>query len=452
VNAHAFELDEVIGGKYRLVRTLGAGGMGIVYEARHELTGKRVAIKRLRPELAARPAHAQRMLREARASAQIRHPNVVDVLDVGSDRDAFFLVMEYLEGETLRARLARGALSVAEALALLMPPMRGVAAGHALGIVHRDIKPENIFLTQVPDCTTPVLKVLDFGISKLMHDDDLSLTESGTTMGTPLYMSYEQLTSAGAVDVRADVYAFAVILYEILTGRTPYRAESLGSLAVQLATTRPRRASDLNPRVPLELDAVLAYALESDRDARCPSLGSFMQRLAPFATGIDSASRVCSVPIRSVDMETSPVLRAPPPQVRRTESMQVNQPNAGTLSRQGKRAFYALAVLSTVIGAGLFSASRGPAPRTPGATHAGPARVQAAVHTELPRAAPPADRAPDAGASPPEESLVARPRKAPTRRVASEPRDTPRAPLPEEPTQTRDEPLYRAGKPRLEEF
>ncbi len=279
------EPGSIIGQKYRVVRRLGEGGMGVVFEAVHQLTEKRVALKLLKPAFAERPELVQRLLREAQASARVRHPNVVDVFDVGTHDDTFFLVMEYLEGEPLSQALRRGPMPLSQVLSLLIPAMRGVAAGHACGIIHRDIKPDNIFLARVADMPEPLVKVLDFGISKVPQSsgEDLSLTETGVTLGTPLYMSYEQLSGLRDVDARTDVYAFGVILYEALTGRTPFRADSLAALAVQIATTMPSRPSELQPTLHPALDDVLMRAIARDRDRRFASIEALLAALALFS-------------------------------------------------------------------------------------------------------------------------------------------------------------------------
>jgi eukaryotic-like serine/threonine-protein kinase len=206
-------VGSVLAGRFRVLRQLGEGGMGVVLEAENTQTGKRVAIKWLRAALASQPDAVERFLREARASARVRHPNVVDVYDVVQEADSAFLVMELLEGELLTAVLERGGIPAHELIALLLDAMRGVAAAHKQGVIHRDIKPDNIFLEFESDRGRRTPKVLDFGISKLSAGEPLSLTQAGVTLGTPLYMSLEQLRGADDIDERTDVYAFGVILY-----------------------------------------------------------------------------------------------------------------------------------------------------------------------------------------------------------------------------------------------
>jgi serine/threonine-protein kinase len=274
---------QVLGSKYRVVRQIGEGGMGVVLECEHTTSGKRVAIKWLHPKLASEPDAGERFVREARAAARVRHPNVVDVYDVVQEREAVFLVMELLEGEPLTALLERAQLPVPNLIALLIEAMRGVSAAHKQGVVHRDIKPDNIFLCRIPDRSTPCPKVLDFGISKLEHEN-LRITATGMALGTPLYMSYEQLQGSRDVDARTDVYAFAVILYEALTGQPPFFADTFSELMVKLATEQVPSTKALLPEVPTELDAIVLRALAKDRAQRTPSLLAFISELEPFAS------------------------------------------------------------------------------------------------------------------------------------------------------------------------
>jgi serine/threonine-protein kinase len=201
-------------GRYRIVRKLGAGGMGSVYEAEHQELGRRVALKMLHRDLTHTPEVVARFLREARATAKVRHPHVVDVQDVGSEGGAPFLVMEYLDGEDLASLLVReGRLAVERATDLLLPVLAGVDAAHQAGIVHRDLKPENIFLLRAPGGELHP-KVLDFGIAKVLDPaGSLTLTRTASLLGTPYYMSPEQARGARDVDGRTDQYALGVILY-----------------------------------------------------------------------------------------------------------------------------------------------------------------------------------------------------------------------------------------------
>ncbi|MFT3924829.1 MAG: protein kinase [Myxococcales bacterium] len=277
----------LFGGKYRTVRPLGEGGMGTVFEVENVLTQKRAAIKWLHPRFQSGPDSVRRMLREARAMARIRHQNVVDVYDVLLEDNDICLVMELLQGELLSERLARASVSMANLLALLLPAMRGVAAAHAVGVVHRDIKPENIFLVRENDQSQPTPKVIDFGISKVFNGEEDPSTCSGVTMGTPRYVSYEQLRGLRDVDGRTDTYAFGVILFEALTGRAPYQADTLGQQAIQFVTSVPPTVRSLRPEVPEALASSVERAISRDRDQRSDSLGQLVEELTPF---MDTAS------------------------------------------------------------------------------------------------------------------------------------------------------------------
>ncbi|MFS8068038.1 MAG: serine/threonine-protein kinase, partial [Byssovorax sp.] len=208
---------ELIAGKYRVDRVLGAGGMGTVFAATHVVLGQRVAIKRMHPERIGRHNAGPRFLREARAAARLRSQHVARVIDVGVLEDgAPFIVMEHLDGEDLAALVdRRGALPVAEAVEYVLQAAEAIAEAHAAGIVHRDLKPENLFLS-FDLAGAPCIKVLDFGISKLLGDE-LALTRAAVAVGTPLYMSPEQMVSSRDVDSRTDLWSLGVVLYELVT-------------------------------------------------------------------------------------------------------------------------------------------------------------------------------------------------------------------------------------------
>jgi serine/threonine-protein kinase len=277
-------IGAVLGGRFRVLRQLGEGGMGVVLEAENTLTGKRVAIKWMRAALASKPEAVERFMREARASARVRHPNVVDVYDVVHEGDTAFLVMELLEGEPLTAVLERGGMPAHQLIALLLDAMRGVAAAHKQGVIHRDIKPDNIFLAQETDRAHHTPKVLDFGISKLSGVEALSLTQTGAAVGTPMYMSFEQLCGAKDIDARTDVYAFGVILYEALTGRPPFAAETFTELIIKITNSRPTPPRSLRADIPRSLDTLIQSAMAKERDERLPSLDVLIGELERFAT------------------------------------------------------------------------------------------------------------------------------------------------------------------------
>lgn len=276
-------LGSTVGGKYKLLRALGEGGMGTVYEVEHLLTHKRAAIKWVHPQTGSSDSAHDRLLHEARATSRIHHRNVVDVYDVLREDDAVCLVMQLLVGEPLSDLIARGPMPFTEFVALLLPAMRGVAAAHAAGVIHRDIKPDNIFLTKESGQPEIVPKVIDFGISKVFDPKSPhQLTRSGITMGTPKYVSYEQLLGARDVDGRADVYAFGVMLYEAITGEPPYRAGTFGEQAVAFAMSVPARPSVLRPQIPAALDVVVYRAIAKEREQRVGSIEALITELEPF--------------------------------------------------------------------------------------------------------------------------------------------------------------------------
>lgn len=278
-----------IGGKYELKQLLGEGGMGSVFAAQNTLSGKQVAIKCMHRRIAQTPEASQRFLREARASALIRHPNVVDVYDVLAENDTFYLVMELLEGESLSTFLTRETTTLPLLVKVLIGAMRGVAAAHRQGVIHRDIKPENIFLAREGYDQEPVAKVLDFGISKLQGVEDIGLTAPGAALGTVSYMSTEQLSNAKDIDGRADVYAFGVILYQAITGRQPFPAESYAEMIMRIMTEQATPIRELRPDVPAQLCAVVEAAMAKQREQRTASLEEMIAGLEPFsdAAGFD---------------------------------------------------------------------------------------------------------------------------------------------------------------------
>jgi tRNA A-37 threonylcarbamoyl transferase component Bud32 len=271
-------------GRYRVLDTIGRGGMGIVYLAEHALIGHRVAIKVLLPEFSRSPDLVQRFFNEALATTAIRHPSIIQVLDFGTHHDgAAFLVMEYLQGETLRARIDReGPLREDHAVLLLRQLAGAVGAAHAAGIVHRDLKPDNLFLVPDPDALGGTrLKVLDFGIAKLSEQaPGASLrTRTGNVMGTPVYMSPEQCRGAGAVDHRSDIYSAGCIAYEMLTGRPPFSGEGPGDLMIAHVMTPPAPPSTRVKGLARDLEALVLEMLMKLADQRPQSMEVVVARL-----------------------------------------------------------------------------------------------------------------------------------------------------------------------------
>jgi serine/threonine protein kinase len=277
---------DVVCGKYRLLRPLGEGGMGLVFEAEHLRLRQSVAIKFLRHEVLALPDAVDRFEREARASARIRGPHVVQVLDVDTDeRGRPYMVMELLRGRDLEAELrVHGPFPVERAVDLVLQACVAVAQAHAAGIVHRDLKPSNLFLTE--EAGKRVLKVLDFGISKIAPDADAppaSATSTCVTVGTPLYMSPEQMRSSRDVDGRSDIWSLGVILYELIAGTPPFLGTTTAAIAAIVADAMPSLRR-VRPDVPEALERVLVTALAKAPADRLPTAEALGAALMPFAS------------------------------------------------------------------------------------------------------------------------------------------------------------------------
>jgi len=276
--------DSLVGatlaGRYQIIRRIGEGGMGAVYEAKHAIIGKRVAVKVLLEKFLTKSDFVARLLQEARLASAIGHEHIVDVTDFGTTDDGrAFVVMEFLEGESLAQLVMREApLPVERALRIARQVASALGAAHAKGIVHRDIKPENIYLVQRGD--GDFIKVVDFGISKAVKstqgDDapDYRLTHTGLLLGTPLYMSPEQARGEEDLDHRVDVWALGVMLYECLTGEVPFRANNYLGIISQVLTHEAIPPSKLRPELGISeaVETVVMHAMEKDRARRYPTM------------------------------------------------------------------------------------------------------------------------------------------------------------------------------------
>jgi serine/threonine-protein kinase len=272
---------ETIGGRYQIVRILGQGASGIVFEATHEFTGRAVALKWLHPHLAHDEIVVARFIREARAACAIDHPNVVAVLDAGRDRDTLFLVTEKLEGAPLSTSFLDAPLAADALVTALLPALRGVAAAHERGIIHRDLKPDNVFVVRSRPGWPGTTKVLDFGISKIHEATGRELTLSGAMLGSPYYMAPEQITDSKAIDERADVYALGVMLYEGLAGTVPYDADGLHELIAKVMGSNPFPIPATG--LPPGLEDVVRRAMARSLEDRFPSVRELALALEPFA-------------------------------------------------------------------------------------------------------------------------------------------------------------------------
>lgn len=283
----------VVAGKYRVTREIGRGGMGVVVAAQHLQLPQQVAIKFLTASADAEAT--ERFRREAAIVVQLKSEHVCRVMDIGQMPNGDpFIVMELLEGRDLEAVLVeRGALPIHDAADYLLQACEGLAEAHALGVVHRDLKPGNIFVTQRPD-GSPLIKVLDFGISKAQRPGEDSLTAANDVLGSPRFMSPEQMKSARNAEPRTDIWALGVVLYELLTGRPAFQGETVAELVVAILQDDPAPAVSLRPDLPPDLATVIACAMQKEPANRHENVGAFAMALAPFASpaGQQMAERV----------------------------------------------------------------------------------------------------------------------------------------------------------------
>jgi len=293
---------EVLAGKYRVERVLGVGGMGVVVSALHIQLDERVALKFLLPEALGNQEAVARFAREARAAVKIKSIHVARVSDVGTlDTGAPYMVMEFLHGHDLSALIRdRGPLPYSDAVDFVLQACEAIAEAHALGIVHRDLKPANLFLITSAD-GSPCIKVLDFGISKVTSPgssgNDYGMTKTTAIMGSPLYMSPEQMTSSRDVDGRADIWAIGTILFELLAGRPPFLGETMPQLCGMILQEPPPFPRQFRPDLPDGLQTAILRCLEKDRTRRFANVADLAAALAPFGSpnAARSAERVSKV-------------------------------------------------------------------------------------------------------------------------------------------------------------
>jgi serine/threonine-protein kinase len=345
-------IGKILLGKYVVLGGLGAGAMGTVYEAENLSVGKHVALKILRREYVGSEEVIGRFQREARAAARIGHPNIVDVLDMGRTEDGLpFIVMECLEGQDLFALLAeRGPLPIARAVDIIMQVLSALGAAHAVGILHRDLKPENVFLSQRP--RPDFVKVLDFGVAKFADTPDSAasrLTRGGTVVGTPAYMSPEQARGAADLDARSDLYAAGVLLYEMLTGRTPHEGENYNEMMFRIVSEDARPLAMAAPSLPAELGEVVDRCLAREPEQRFQSAAELIAALQPFA-GIETAAPVPLVRLKSRSVSPS----APTASVEETRAPST----IGAASARSRVVWILAAVAVLVAVAGLLSLRR----------------------------------------------------------------------------------------------
>jgi serine/threonine protein kinase len=342
------DAGSVLAGKYRLVSLIGRGGMGSVWKAEHLGLRAPVAVKLIDQSIAMLPEALSRFHREAQAAASLRSPHVVQILDHGVDDESQvpFIVMELMEGESLATRLNRvQRMSAPETATVVSQAARALVRAHEAGVVHRDLKPDNIFLVRNED--EEIAKVLDFGIAKskahALGSD--TATRTGSVLGTPYYMSPEQISGSKEVDYRTDLWALAVIAYEMLTGHRPYTADTVGGLAIEICTRRPLPPSSHAP-VPVGFDAWFDRATSLDLSRRYASareLAEDLRKVCGTASGrlthIDSGTRNLVTSARSIGALT-------------------NTTRPGDVDfRQRRQVWKLAAAAGTIIVLGLFAAS-----------------------------------------------------------------------------------------------
>jgi len=350
---------QVLAGKFRIERVLGQGGMGVVVAATHIQLDERVALKFLLPEALSNPEAVARFAREARAAVKIKSEHVARVSDVGTlESGSPYMVMEYLEGRDLADWVrSSGAMRATDAVEFVLQACEAIAEAHALGIVHRDLKPANLFVTRRVD-GSPCVKVLDFGISKLTvpgSTSDMGMTRTSTVMGSPLYMSPEQMSSTRNVDARTDIWALGIILYEVLSGRVPFEAETMPQLCGMILQDPPRPLRELRPDVPPGLEAVIFRCLEKNRDARFANVAELALALAHFGSpgAQRSAERIARV-LGGVPSGAASVANSALP---RAGSATDGNFGASSEPKKSRGAlFIALPLVVVVLGAGAFFA------------------------------------------------------------------------------------------------
>jgi serine/threonine protein kinase len=420
---------DVLSGKYRVTRLIGRGGMGVVAEAERIGVGGRVACKVMHPHYTSNVEAMARFHHEARAAVRIHGEHSARIFDVGTAANgAPFIVMELLDGCDLATMIARGPLPIEEAVLYILQACEGMAEVHANGIIHRDLKPGNLFLTRRVD-GTPLLKVLDFGIAKSASPDEVgqpSVTMTLVSLGTPLYMSPEQVRCSKTVDVRTDVWSLGAILYELLAGIPAFHGNTVANISAQVLENTPPALPLLRREVPSRLDKVVQKALSKKPDHRWVNVAAFAAALAPFAgeAGGAHAQRAATI-LRTVATSSSPSTL--PAMAMRTEAETTLRIDRSGRRRLVRRAAVALGV-AALVATGLVVATRddaavqGAPPQAKKALYAtGKARTVFANN---------AIKASQRAAAPPQEVLGFDPSELPDVVPSARPRATPgRAPV-----------------------
>lgn len=401
-----FIIGEEIAGRYAIERAIAEGGMGLVFAARHADLDELVAIKFLKPEFARQPEIIGRFAREAKACTKIKSEYVAKVLDVGvNPTRGPYIVMEYLEGEDLSELLARdGKLPPERAVELILQCCEALAQAHALGIIHRDIKPENLFVVK-NESAVPTLKVLDFGVSKTaltgkIFGNELSVAKTQSLLGTPLYMSPEQLRGKIDIDPDSEVWAVGAVLYELVTGEAPFTGNTVTEVCASVLETIPRPPIERAPQVMPELQAVIMKCLEKTPTNRYKTIAELAVALQPFGPkrsrmAVERAIEAAKAAGQVASTLTSVPSMAPPSA---PSSTKTPFPLANTLGGAGAPSFAPAqqnrtkqfliggAVVLLLGVAGISFAMRGSTPSTPppAAAAAVPTATEAPTNTPAP--------------------------------------------------------------------
>jgi serine/threonine-protein kinase len=400
--ASQVKTGDVLGGKYKVERVLGAGGMGMVVAARHMQLGQRVALKFMLKDALSDPSNAERFAREARAAVRLQSPHTARVLDVGKLKNGEpYMVMEYLDGQDLDEVLRHnGPMAPHMAVDYMLQACEAFAEAHSLGMIHRDIKPKNLFLAKSVD-GRPLVKVLDFGLAKTIGAiGDISLTATSAVFGSPQYMSPEQMRSAKDVDTRSDIWSIGVCLYELLTGRVPFDAGGLAEICAMVLKDAVEPPSKWAIGLPPDLDAVVVKCLEKDPKNRYQTVAELAFALEPWAAIEGSARRILHV-MQTVQKTDIPTLIDADPTSAGDRAKTIDAWDSGERARQTTKrvplvawvlgGFLTLAVLGVVFGGAAFlarSANKAASSVSPGTAEDPGARSSALTAIPMPVPAP----------------------------------------------------------------
>ncbi len=420
------EPGTIVADKYRVDRVLGAGGMGVVLAAHHLHLDERVAIKTMLPSMLNQKEAVERFLREARAAVKIKSEHVARVSDVGKlDSGAPYMVMEFLEGEDLAERIAQhGPLPTEQAAEFILQACEALAEAHAIGIIHRDLKPANLFCVRRADGLLSI-KVLDFGISKINAAGsgagaDMGMTKTTAVMGSPFYMAPEQMLSAKNADAQSDIWSLGAVLFELLTGRVPFLADTLPELVLKVSNSPAPNVKDLRDDVPAGMRAIVERCLERDRKRRYLDVGELADALAEFGPAKRaraSAERVSRVLVaagmlsRRSDVSLDQTLVQGSPASQAAGTVAAFGQTSPSVRPSGNGRLIGGVAVAVLLAAGVLWTSRSTRTAEPQPAAVGP--------TPAAQAEPPVPAAPSAAAEP-----VPAPATTPARPVAAAPSPT----------------------------